>query len=295
MPADWTENGIFICYRRQDAACIAGRLRDYLNDAFPNQIFIDVEDIRPGRDWLQQIRDGIARSRVVIMLVGPHWHKGSGNQGQQSQEEEDYVATELRLAVEQEKPIIPVLIDGVEMPGPADLPSDLTSLYLIEALEIRSLRFRQDVERLLDVLYPELGVQPPTLLERLFLGPHQRVSERDRIGYARIGLAAATTSLIGAFFPQTQLVSLGLAGIAFMLSMIGMHARGWRMKSYLAMVISGAAVPIAWVTYAVRSGIAPVFVAGGAAAFLVALMIAIVTLVWFVRAMGRLDRRDRRR
>ena len=112
-------DGIFISYRRVDSVCIAGRLRDYLNDAFPDQVFIDVESISLGRDFVAEIRDGMSRCRLLLMIVGPRWRESRA--GAQKQEgEADYVASELRLALEEQIPIIPILVDGATMPTAQD-------------------------------------------------------------------------------------------------------------------------------------------------------------------------------
>ena len=47
---------IFISYRRDDSSWTAGRLRDRLVlDCDPGQIFMDVDNIPPGVDFIKEI------------------------------------------------------------------------------------------------------------------------------------------------------------------------------------------------------------------------------------------------
>ena len=49
---------IFISYRRQDASYPAGRLYDNLHNRFPqNEIFMDVDSLKPGIDFVQTIEE----------------------------------------------------------------------------------------------------------------------------------------------------------------------------------------------------------------------------------------------
>ena len=49
-------DGVFINCRRDDSAPYAGRLFDFLHRSFPNQqIFIDIDGIAPGEDFVNSI------------------------------------------------------------------------------------------------------------------------------------------------------------------------------------------------------------------------------------------------
>ena len=51
-----TMDAIFISYRREDSAGFAGRLTDALEAEFgPGSVFRDVDDIRPGEDFIPAI------------------------------------------------------------------------------------------------------------------------------------------------------------------------------------------------------------------------------------------------
>ncbi|NKB16126.1 MAG: TIR domain-containing protein [Sphingomonadales bacterium] len=65
---------IFVSYRRESSADIAGRLSDYLRDRFgTDNVFLDASGIPPTADFIEQIRKQIAESDLVIALVGRDW------------------------------------------------------------------------------------------------------------------------------------------------------------------------------------------------------------------------------
>jgi hypothetical protein len=64
--------GIFISYRRQDAAGYAGRLYDRLASHFgAERVFMDVEGIEPGLDFVEALERAVASCEVLIVIIGP--------------------------------------------------------------------------------------------------------------------------------------------------------------------------------------------------------------------------------
>jgi hypothetical protein len=54
---------IFISYRRDDASFAAGRIYDHLVARFPqNQIFVDVDNLDPGIDFVEAIEMSVGSS-----------------------------------------------------------------------------------------------------------------------------------------------------------------------------------------------------------------------------------------
>ena len=65
---------IFISYRREDSAASAGRLYDRLSGRFPSiRIFLDVDNIAPGVDFVKAIEKSVESCDVLISVVGKHW------------------------------------------------------------------------------------------------------------------------------------------------------------------------------------------------------------------------------
>ena len=105
---------IFISYRRRDAA-FAGRLRDRLELAFPKEVFLDVYGIGLAVDFARIIESAIARSRVVVALIGADWLYNS-DRSHRLGDLQDNVTVELHAALKLGVPLVPVLIDAAELP-----------------------------------------------------------------------------------------------------------------------------------------------------------------------------------
>ena len=65
--------GVFICYRREDSAAFAGRLYDHLERIFPKIVFMDVEDLRVGARFAEEIGEVINRCAAFLLVIGPKW------------------------------------------------------------------------------------------------------------------------------------------------------------------------------------------------------------------------------
>ena len=75
-------DGIFISYRRDDSAGYAGRLYDRLSAHFgADRVFMDVEGIEPGTDFVDAIERAVASCRVLIVLIGDEWLNAKDTSG----------------------------------------------------------------------------------------------------------------------------------------------------------------------------------------------------------------------
>jgi hypothetical protein len=142
---------IFISYRRDDSSASAGRLYDGLKRHFAsNQIFMDVDSLDLGVDFIEAIEEGVGSCDVLIAVIGKSWLISSDEEGRRRLDNpEDFVRIEIATALKRNIRVIPVLVDGASMPRSGDLPDDLKSLIRRNALEVSHNRFRTDSERLL--------------------------------------------------------------------------------------------------------------------------------------------------
>jgi uncharacterized protein YecT (DUF1311 family) len=142
---------IIISYRRADSDAIAGRIRDRLANHFgENSVFMDIDSIPIGIDFRKHIQDTLARSDILIAVIGPKW-LGHGKSGHMRiSDETDPVRIEIETALRYGSPVIPVLIGGARMPRPVDLPDSLTDLSYRNATEVDAGRdFNQHIDRLI--------------------------------------------------------------------------------------------------------------------------------------------------
>jgi hypothetical protein len=142
---------IFLSYRREDSAFPAGWLFDRLVDHFgADQIFKDVDSIPPGDDFVEVITAAVGSSAVLLALIGPRWLTATGEKGQRRLDDpEDFVRLEIEAAFARGVRVIPVLVDGAQMPQSAELPASLAQLAHRQALELSPSHFGSDTARLL--------------------------------------------------------------------------------------------------------------------------------------------------
>ncbi len=145
---------LFISYRRSDTQDLAGRIADRLR-AVPQigQVFIDVEGIEPGTDFVARLKAALVESNVCLLLIGPNW-RGQREDGSGARifEERDFVRLEAAAALASARKVLPVLANGAAMPEPEQLPEELRTLARINALSIRHTYFEHDIEYLIDTL-----------------------------------------------------------------------------------------------------------------------------------------------
>jgi hypothetical protein len=150
---------IFISYRRRDDPGGAGRLFDALNKAFdPDRLFLDVDSIEPGQDFVEVIEDRVAKSAVLLAVIGQHWIDASDDRGTRRLDNaQDYVRIEIESALKQSKLVIPVLIGDAKMPTAEFLPDSIRKLARHNAVMLRYERFRDDIEHLVGALKHAMG------------------------------------------------------------------------------------------------------------------------------------------
>lgn len=142
-------SAFFLSYRRDDSAGFAGRLADALEHAFgPGSVFRDVDDIRPGEDFIHTIESQLRDVGAVLVMIGPHWLAAGADGRRRLAAEDDFVHLEIRLALAAGKPLIPLLVGGARMPAEADLPPALAGLARHQAVVLSDAHWRSDVERL---------------------------------------------------------------------------------------------------------------------------------------------------
>ena len=153
---------IFISYRRDDSSGHAGRLYDRLSDHFgPDNVFMDVDTIKPGRDFVDAVRQAVGGCDGVVTIIGREWLGISDATGARRLEDpEDLVRLEIVTALEKNIRVVPVLVQGAEMPSATDLPDGLKELARRNAQEISDRRFHSDVERLIEALEAPMPQQP---------------------------------------------------------------------------------------------------------------------------------------
>ena len=178
--------GMFISYRRDDTAGLAGRLYDTLRLHFgTGSVFLDADSIPPGADFRQFIQDSIRQCDMVLALVGKHWLVTGLDGRRRIDDPGDFVRVEIEVTLAAGIPIVPVLVGDTPMPREADLPAAIAEFAYRNAARLDpTLGYHTDAERLVNRLENIFG--RPTFSEtavgREGQIPFNRVAGLDFLG-----------------------------------------------------------------------------------------------------------------
>ena len=147
-------NGIFISYRREDSAGHAGRLFDRLRAHFgKGAVFMDVEGIEAGVDFVETIEQAVGGCDVLLAVIGRGWLDSKDSQGNRRLDDpQDFIRLETGAALARKVRVIPVLVEGAQMPPAESLPAELRVLTRRQAVELRDSRWEDDIHALIGVL-----------------------------------------------------------------------------------------------------------------------------------------------
>lgn len=160
-------DGIFISYRRDDSAGYAGRLYDRLIPHFgAHRVFMDVEGIELGTDFVAAIEEAVGSCRVLIVIIGDEWLKTTDAAGRRRLEDpHDFIRLETVTALQRGIRVVPVLVGGAFMPRADELPDDLKPLARRQAIEISHKQWEAttaELIRALEAILSPVGAADPT-------------------------------------------------------------------------------------------------------------------------------------
>jgi hypothetical protein len=160
MPSQYSRanpSKIFISYRRSESAAHAGRLSDQLRAHFGSQIiFIDIESIEPGTDFVEAIEDAVSSCKILLAVIGQQWLACANEHGRRLDDPKDFVRLEIAAALKRGIRVIPVLVQGAAMPREQDLPDDIANLARRQAWEMSELRWGQDARKLIEKITEDI-------------------------------------------------------------------------------------------------------------------------------------------
>jgi hypothetical protein len=160
---------IFVGYRRDDTADVAGRIFDALEARFGrDRVFKDVDNIPIGANFGLYIKNILPRCRAALILMGPGWSDArDGSGGRRLEDSNDWVRLEVETALAvPDLQIIPVLVNGAQIPSLEELPPSLQPLLHLNAAVVRrDPDFRSDFDRLANSLV-DLGLHPQEISNR---------------------------------------------------------------------------------------------------------------------------------
>lgn len=186
---------IFISYRRGATNAYAGRLYDRLEEHFgQNQVFMDIDTIPPGVDFVDHIQDAVGSCDAMVVLIGRDWVDARTADGRRRLDDPaDFVRLEVATGLERGVRVVPVLVQDAGMPSAEELPEPLRHLSRRNALFVSDMRWRDDVGRLLRALDPVIGGRGLDRIPRALARPRIRVGT---LAGAALAAAAVVAALI---------------------------------------------------------------------------------------------------
>ncbi|MDX6378441.1 MAG: hypothetical protein QOE98_2744 [Gaiellaceae bacterium] len=169
---------VFINYRRADSSGHARLLYERLSRQPGLDVFMDVDDIPPGADFVEEVERALDRCDVTLSLIGPHWLTEIDRRGRRRLDlASDHVRIELEVALRRGVRLVPILVGGAEMPEPEELPEPLAPLVRRNAVTLRDdASWADDVQRLCQALL------------RLSATPDEPIApEAERVGDPVVG------------------------------------------------------------------------------------------------------------
>ena len=155
---------IFINYRRDDSAAIAGRLHDRLAETFGrDNLFMDVDNIPVGINFEEYLNKQVAQCDAMLSVIGPSWLNAKDEANQRRLDKtDDPVALEIEAALARSNIlVIPVLVDSTHMPKAGELPASLKSFAFRNAIQLRNANFGSDAAELIAKMREALALEIP--------------------------------------------------------------------------------------------------------------------------------------
>lgn len=140
----------FISYRRGQNTWQARDIRRELARRYGDtSVFMDTSSIEYGETFPDQIASAIRGCSVMLVLIGPHWlEPGAG--ARRVDDPNDWVRREVEAGLQRrEAVVIPVLLDGADVPAAALLPEPIKGLATRHAVAITGDDLAADIDNLL--------------------------------------------------------------------------------------------------------------------------------------------------
>ncbi len=132
---------LFISYRRKSWS-FTTLLAEKLKAQIEADIFVDMTGIDE-TDFEQSISRHLRESDIVLVIITEYTFIQ-----ERIHEEKDWVRREIALALDLKKPIIPILVDGIHLPLPTELPANIQDIRRMEGIAFYADYFDAGIQNL---------------------------------------------------------------------------------------------------------------------------------------------------
>ncbi len=148
--SETTAGKVFLSYRQGDDAPVAEQLHYWLEEEFGTAAeFVNAQSSSAGREAKSGLNERAAECDVLLVLISEAWlDAADGSGGRLLDSADDPVLIQVAPALSLGKQVIPVLVNGTEMPGAGRLPEPLKPLVYYNAVQLS----HEHVPASLDVL-----------------------------------------------------------------------------------------------------------------------------------------------
>ncbi|MFF5759298.1 toll/interleukin-1 receptor domain-containing protein [Streptomyces longwoodensis] len=182
---------IFVNFRRADTGTTGPHLDTALRHEFgEREVFRDQRSIDKGAYFPDKIREALRKSDLLIAVMGPRWMTATDDAGHRCIDDpEDWVRKEIALAFAWGICVLPVLVDGTDMPSASELPTDIADLSSRQYVLFRPHQEHIDFPPLFEAVHkavPDLRRRRPRRLQGGSSGATYNVERFDH-GSATFG------------------------------------------------------------------------------------------------------------
>jgi len=142
---------VFVSYRRADTQSHDNGLSDGLRRRLPgSRVFMDLDDIPIGVDFVEHIRGEIRQCHVVLVLIGQDWLNSHVEaNARRLDDPADFVRLEIESSLTHPNVVVvPVLVEGARMPAAAQLPAPLSKLARLQSFTLDDEEWTFGLDRL---------------------------------------------------------------------------------------------------------------------------------------------------
>jgi TIR domain len=141
---------VFVSYRRSDNFRAAQNVAEALKRSFGRgQVFFDIHDIQGGTDFSERLRKQLEATSHLIVVVGKRWLQEDEKGVSRLEGPSDWVRIEILSALSAGISVFQALIDDAQPLSEANLPAELAPLARRQAVYLRNLTFRRDLDHLI--------------------------------------------------------------------------------------------------------------------------------------------------
>ena len=95
---------------------------------------MDIDSVPLGIDFVEHVTEQISKCSAVIVMIGKQWLKiRDKKRRRRLDNEDDLVRAEIRAALQQKIPVIPVTVQNAEMPQARNCPTTSVSSPAVTA------------------------------------------------------------------------------------------------------------------------------------------------------------------